>query len=112
MLLETSKLTVRVLAAIFFLEICAANLLAQMQLKANDLLRQMTLEEKIGQLSQMPGFPVPEFMQQNGIKPEDAVRKYDAGSVRWVSDPKEINRWQHIVSMSHGCTFQSYLAWM
>ncbi|HKW18895.1 MAG TPA: beta-glucosidase BglX [Terriglobales bacterium] len=100
MLLETMKsrlfLAVRVLAAIFFVELCTVTLPAQVESKANDLLRQMTLEEKVGQLSQMPGFPVPEFMQQNGIKPEDAVRKYGAGSVLWVSDPKEINRWQHI----------------
>src|SRR5690348_9734645 len=100
MLLATSKskspLIVYLLAAIFFLLVCAAPLPAQVESKANDLLRQMTLEEKVGQLSQMPGFPVPEFMQQNGITPEDAVRKYGAGSVLWVSDPKQINRWQHI----------------
>lgn len=100
MLLETLKsksfLVVRMLAAVFFVQICALTLSAQVESKANELLRQMTLEEKVAQLSQMPGFPVPEFMQQNGIKPEDAVRKYGAGSVLWVPDPKEINRWQHI----------------
>jgi len=100
MLLATSKskspLIVYLLTSIFFLLVCAAPLPAQVESKANDLLRQMTLEEKVGQLSQMPGFPVPEFMQQNGITPEDAVRKYGAGSVLWVSDPKQINRWQHI----------------
>ena len=70
-------------------------LLAQTHPNAQDLLRQMTLEEKVAQLSQIPGFPIPEFIEQVG-KPEDAVRKYGAGSVLWVSDPKEINRWQHI----------------
>jgi beta-glucosidase len=55
----------------------------------------MTLEEKIAQLSQLPGFPIPEFKEQAG-NPEEIVRKYGAGSVLWVSDPKEINRWQHI----------------
>jgi beta-glucosidase len=70
-------------------------LFAQTHPNAKDLLRQMTLEEKIAQLSQIPGFPIREFMEQVG-KPEDAVRKYGAGSVLWVSDPKEINRWQHI----------------
>ena len=69
---------------------------AQSQPNANDLLRQMTLEEKIAQLTQMPGFPVPEFMQQVGATPEETVRKYGAGSVLWVTEPKEINRWQHI----------------
>jgi beta-glucosidase len=69
---------------------------AESQPNANDLLRQMTLEEKIAQLSQMPGFSVPEFMQQVGATPEEMVGKYGAGSVLWVTEPKEINRWQHI----------------
>jgi beta-glucosidase len=56
----------------------------------------MTLEEKVAQLSQLPGFPVPEFMQQVGMKPEDVAAKYGAGSVLWVTEPKEINRWQHL----------------
>jgi len=55
----------------------------------------MTLEEKIAQLAQLPGFPIPEFKEQAG-EPEEIARKYGAGSVLWVSDPKEINRWQHI----------------
>ena len=55
----------------------------------------MTLEEKVAQLSQLPGLPIEEFRQQVG-KPEDFLRKYGAGSVLWVSEPKEINRWQHI----------------
>lgn len=68
---------------------------AQVSQRARDLLRQMTLEEKVAQLSQVPGFPLPEF-QQVGASPEEVVRKYGAGSVLWISDPKEINRWQHI----------------
>lgn len=63
---------------------------------ADDLLRRMTLDEKIAQLSQLPGFPLPEFMQQVGKKPEAVVAELGAGSVLWVSDPKEINRWQHL----------------
>ena len=70
-------------------------LFAQTRPQANDLLRQMTLEEKIAQLAQLPGFPIPEFKEQAG-EPEEIARKYGAGSVLWVSDPKEINRWQHI----------------
>jgi beta-glucosidase len=69
---------------------------AQNPPNANDLLTQMTLEEKVAQLSQLPGFPIPEFMQQVGQKPEDIAAKYGAGSVLWVTDPKEINRWQHL----------------
>lgn len=72
-----------------------ANLAAQSRPDAKALLRQMTVEEKVAQLSQLPGFPIPEFAQQVG-NPEDVIRKYGAGSVLWVSDPKQINRMQHI----------------
>jgi beta-glucosidase len=64
--------------------------------KANQLLSQMTLEEKIAQLSQLPGFPIREFKEQVNIEPQDILAKFGAGSVLWVSEPKEINRWQHI----------------
>ena len=36
---------------------------AQVRQKADDLLRQMTLEEKVAQLSQLPGFPIAEFRE-------------------------------------------------
>jgi beta-glucosidase len=71
------------------------NSLAQGHPDAKELLEQMTLEEKIAQLSQLPGFPVPQFLEQAG-GPEDIVRNYGAGSVLWVSDPRQINRLQHI----------------
>jgi beta-glucosidase len=85
----------RPLVLIVLLLCIIPNLFAQNHPNAKDLLHQMTLEEKVAQLSQMPGFTVHEFVEQVG-KPEDALRKYGAGSVLWVSDPKEINRWQHI----------------
>ncbi|MBV9499500.1 MAG: beta-glucosidase BglX [Acidobacteriaceae bacterium] len=69
---------------------------AQIKTKASDLLRQMTLEEKVAQLSQLPGFPVPEFKQNVQETPEQIIQRLGAGSVLWVSDPKEINRLQHI----------------
>jgi len=56
----------------------------------------MTLEEKIAQLTQLPGFPIPEFKEQVNTDPQEILAKYGAGSVLWVSEPKEINRWQHI----------------
>jgi beta-glucosidase len=64
--------------------------------RANQLLGQMTLEEKIAQLAQLPGFPIAEFKEQVGAKPEEVLAKYGAGSVLWVPEPKEMNRWQHI----------------
>ena len=85
-----SRLVLLLLAQMFL-----PALSAQTPPNARNLLRQMTLEEKIAQLSQLPGFPIPEFKEQAG-NPEELVRKYGAGSVLWVSDPKEINRWQHI----------------
>jgi len=99
MILETTNpksVLVHLLVTVFFVLLCVAALPAQVESRANDLLKQMTLEEKIAQLTQLPGFPVPEFMQQNGVKPEEIARKYGAGSALWVSDPKEINRWQHL----------------
>lgn len=92
----SSFLLLRSIALIAFVHVCLSLLSAQAPPKAKDLLRQMTLEEKVAQLSQLPGFPIPEFMQQVGVSPRQIVRQYGAGSVLWVSDPKEINRWQHI----------------
>src|SRR5579883_3489756 len=39
----------------------------QVTAKARALLGKMTLEEKVAQLSQLPGFPVPEFQQLLGL---------------------------------------------
>lgn len=64
--------------------------------RVDKLLREMTLEEKVAQLSQLPGFPSPEFMETVQKKPEDVLREHGAGSILWVSDPKEINRLQRV----------------
>src|SRR5437660_10355381 len=90
-----SKPWTRIATLFFFSVFLVPNLWAQASPNAQDLLRQMTLEEKIAQLSQLPGMPIPEFKEQVGSM-EDVIRKYGAGSVLWVSDPKEINRLQHI----------------
>ena len=60
--------------------------------RINDLMKQMTLEEKVGQLSQVGGFA---FLP-NMPKPEDEIRKGHAGSILWVSDPVAINKLQKI----------------
>ena len=57
-----------------------------------ELLRKMTLEEKIGQLTQVGGVA---FIP-GAPKPEDTVRKGQAGSVLWLSDPAAINRLQKV----------------
>jgi beta-glucosidase len=64
--------------------------------KADRLLRQMSLEEKVAQLSQLPGFPIPEYKENVSQTLEETIQQVGAGSVLWVSDPKEINRLQHL----------------
>ena len=59
--------------------------------KVEELLHRMTLDEKIGQLTQIGGMA---FIP-GAPKPEDAVRK-GAGSVLWLNDPAAINRLQKI----------------
>ena len=84
------------LIAIFILTLFGLRpLFSQSHPDPKSLLGQMTLEEKVAQLSQLPGFPRPEFTRQVGSV-EDIIRKYGAGSVLWVSDPQQINRLQHI----------------
>ena len=65
---------------------------ARMEARANDLLRKMTLEEKIGQLTQAGGIA----LTKDAPKPEDLILKGQAGSVLWLSDPAAINRLQKI----------------
>lgn len=63
----------------------------QVDERVNALLAQMTLEEKIGQLAQLPGSFVPDR-----VKPEERLRKGEGGSVLWLSDPAAINRLQRV----------------
>src|SRR5258705_6417817 len=76
----------------------SANSLTDQQVrdKANNLLQQMTLDEKIAQLSQLPGFPIPEFKENVSKTLEEILKQVGAGSILWVPDPKEINRLQHV----------------
>ena len=70
---------------------------AKVKSRAADLLRQMTLDEKIAQLAQLPGFPVPQFLgNADGATVEQIIERRGAGSMLWVSDPKQIDRFQHI----------------
>ena len=60
--------------------------------RVNELLGKMTLDEKIGQITQLAGVP---FLPDS-MKVDDRIRKGQDGSVLWVTDPKEINRLQKI----------------
>src|SRR5262252_7081620 len=59
--------------------------------RADALLKQMTLEEKIGQLNQAGGTFAP-----GAPSDEELVRKGLAGSVLWISEPAAINRMQKV----------------
>ncbi len=63
--------------------------------RADALLKQMTLEEKIGQLNQAGALQLPG--RQSNVPPaEEQVRRGLAGSVLWVSEPAAINKLQKI----------------
>ena len=57
--------------------------------RVNTLIGEMTLEEKIGQLSQL-------FVLHEPDPVEDAVAKGQVGSLLFVTDPAVVNRLQHI----------------
>jgi beta-glucosidase len=66
--------------------------------RAERLLRQMTVEEKIGQLNLAAGIEIPGVdMPGTGKgKPDGAIAKGEVGSVLWLTDVKELNRLQHL----------------
>jgi beta-glucosidase len=61
--------------------------------KAEALLKQMTLDEKVGQLNESSGVVMPGIGTE---KPDDLIAKGGVGSILWQMDAKEINRLQHI----------------
>ncbi len=67
------------------------------QERAEALLKQMTTEEKIGQLNQpfYTKLPIP-GAKNDPVSFEDHVRRGEVGSFLFVTDPKEINRLQKI----------------
>lgn len=64
---------------------------AEVAARVEALLGRMSLEEKIGQLTQISGAP---FFP--GPKPADVIRKGGAGSVLWLVDRKQFNVLQKI----------------
>jgi beta-glucosidase len=63
------------------------------QQRAEALLKQMTIEEKVGQLNQSAGIELPGLTTG---KPDNLIAQGKVGSVLWLTDVKEINRLQHI----------------
>ncbi len=64
---------------------------AEVAARVEALLERLSLEEKIGQLTQIGGLP---FLP--GPKPEEIIRKGGAGSVLWINDTKRFNELQKI----------------
>jgi beta-glucosidase len=61
--------------------------------KAEALLKQMTLDEKVGQLNEAAGLVMPGIADK---KPDDLVAQGGVGSILWQMNVQEINRLQHI----------------
>jgi beta-glucosidase len=61
--------------------------------RAQVLLRQMTLEEKIGQLNLAAGVGLGGFV--TAAKDSDIIQGH-VGAILWLADPKEMNRMQHL----------------
>jgi beta-glucosidase len=61
--------------------------------KAEVLLKQMTVDEKVGQLNESSGIVLPGLATE---KPDDLIANGGVGSILWQMDVKEINRLQHI----------------
>ena len=66
---------------------------AEAKQKAESLLKQMTLDEKVGQLNESSGLVIPGLAKE---KPDDLIAIGGVGSILWQMDVKEINRLQHI----------------
>jgi beta-glucosidase len=56
----------------------------------SDLLNKMTLEEKLGQMTQIG------YREADSVSHDERIRKEQVGSFLFVKDPVEINRLQHI----------------
>jgi len=61
--------------------------------KADSLLKQMTVDEKVGQLNESAGIVIPGLASE---KPDDLIANGGVGSILWQMNVNEINRLQHI----------------
>ena len=61
--------------------------------RAASLLKQMTLEEKIGQLNLAPGVSLGGMITAGS---DDDITHGRVGAILWLANPKEINRMQHL----------------
>ena len=66
---------------------------AEAHRRAEALLKQMTVDEKVGQMNQSAGIVMPGL---GSGKPDDLIVQGKVGSILWLIDVKEINRLQHL----------------
>src|SRR6266568_1314573 len=66
---------------------------AEAHRQAEALLKQMTVDEKVGQMNQSAGIVMPGLASG---KPDELITQGKVGSVLWLIDVKEINRLQHL----------------
>ncbi len=66
---------------------------AEAHSRAELLLKQMTIDEKVGQMNQSAGIVIPGL---GTGKPDELITQGKVGSVLWLIDVKEINRLQHL----------------
>jgi beta-glucosidase len=66
---------------------------AEAHRRAEVLLKQMTIEEKVGQMNQSSGVVMPLLASE---KPDNLIVEGKVGSILWLIDVKEINRLQHL----------------
>lgn len=93
-------MTIRSIASYLTVSLCLAPVAGLAQLsdqnvreRADALLRQMTGEEKAGQLNQASGVSLEGAIKEVS---DDALAKGQVGSILWQVDVKEINRLQHV----------------
>jgi beta-glucosidase len=66
---------------------------AEANRRAVSLLKQMTVDEKVGQMNQSSGIVMPML---GSDKPDELIVQGKVGSILWLIDVKEINRLQHL----------------
>jgi beta-glucosidase len=94
-MLQRKSLSLLVLSALAFVSVAATAQPSRQdaERKARELLKQMTVEEKVGQLNQSSGIEMPGFVSG---KPDDLIAQGKVGSILWLIDVKEINRLQKV----------------
>ena len=83
----------RTLATLVLLQLVVGQSSAQVSPRARSLLRRMTLEEKIGQLTLSAGVGLGGFI--TAASDSDIIQGR-VGAILWLADPKEMNRMQHL----------------